>query len=66
MPKMTRDEVLAELEINPPIEIAWTSKDGTIRDDDGDSIDERQTEEYVWALGPFGSWPETSAWEPRA
>lgn len=28
---------------------------------DGEDIDKRQAEPWVWALGPFGSWPETLA-----
>ena len=57
---MTPAEALALLDIQPPREVAWTSKDGTLRDDDGDKIDPRQAEPWVWALGPFGSWPETA------
>ena len=47
------------LAVQEPIEVAWTSKDGTQRADDGDEIDPRQTVPWVMALGPFGSWPET-------
>lgn len=56
---MTPEEVLAALDVQDAIPVAWTSKDGTLRDDDGDAIDRRQTVPYVWALGPFGSWPTT-------
>ncbi len=56
---MTADEAIALLDVKPAIEVAWTSKDGTKRDDDGDAIDERQTVPWVLAEGPFGTWPET-------
>ena len=58
---MTADEARALLDVQEPIPLAWTSKDGTPRDDDGDAIDHRQTVPWVWAVGPFGSWPETMA-----
>jgi hypothetical protein len=58
---MTPAEAIAALDVQDPVPVAWTSKDGTLRDDDGGTIDTRQTEPWVWALGPFGSWPETAA-----
>lgn len=45
------------LDVQPAREVAFTSRDGTRRDEDGASIDARQAEPWVWALGPFGSWP---------
>jgi len=56
---MTPEEALKLLDVHEPIEVAWVSKDGTKRDDNGEAIDERQTVPWVWALGPFGSWPVT-------
>lgn len=56
---MTAEEARTLLDVQEPIPVAWTSKDGTKRDDDGNRIDERQTVPWVWALGPFGTWPET-------
>ena len=57
--RVTKDEAVEVLAVNPPIEVAWTSKNGKLRDDDGNEIDERQTVPWVWALGPYGSWPMT-------
>lgn len=56
---MTADEAIVMLDVQPAIEVAWTSKDGTKRDDSGRAIDKRQTVPWVWAEGPFGTWPET-------
>lgn len=56
---LTADEAIALLDIRPAIPVAWTSKDGTLRDDNGRKIDKRQAGPWVWAKGPFGSWPET-------
>ncbi len=56
---ITSEQARRLLCIQDPIEVAWTSRDGTLRDDDGDPIDERQTVPWVMKLGPFGSWPST-------
>lgn len=56
---MTQDDVIRELDIQPPREVAWTSKSGRLMDDEGDRIDERETVPYTWALGPYGSWVVT-------
>jgi len=57
--KLTAAEARALLVTYEPVEVAWTSKDGTRRDDDGESIDERCLVPWVMALGPYGSWPAT-------
>lgn len=54
---MTPAEVLAELEVCAAVPVAWTSKDGTLRDDGGGSIEPAEAGRHAWALGPFGSWP---------
>ncbi len=59
MSKLTREQARELIVVREPQEVAWTSKDGTLRDDDGDPIDERCTVPHTWALGPFGSWPAT-------
>lgn len=57
---LTADEAIALLDIQPATEVAWTSKDGTKRDDDGNAIDERETVPWVRADGPGDdTWPET-------
>lgn len=60
-PRVISAEVaIVMLDVQPAREVAWTSKDGTLRDDDGDAIDPRQAVPWVWAIGPFGTWPETA------
>ena len=54
-------EARAMLEVREPIEVAIRLRDGGLLDVHGDSIDERCTEPWVMALGPFGSWPCTLA-----
>lgn len=56
---MTPAEVLAELEVCAAVPVAWTSKDGALRDDEGSRIEPAQAERHTYALGPFGSWPVT-------
>lgn len=49
------------LDVQPARVAAFVARDGKKRDEDGGVIDDRQTEPWVWALGPFGSWPCTVA-----
>lgn len=58
MPTVDRETAIELLDVQPARVVAMTAKSGTLLDDDGDSIDPRQTVPWVWALGPFGSWPE--------
>lgn len=55
--ELTSAEARQLLDVQEPHKVAWTSKDGTKRDDDGDEIDDRKLKPWVLALGPFGSWP---------
>ena len=59
MPELDYAAAVALLDVQPACPIAMTNKDGRHFDEDGDEIDARQTEPWVWALGPFGSWPCT-------
>lgn len=58
MPSIDRETAIGLLDVQPARVVAMTAKSGTLLDDEGDSIDPRQTVPWVWALGPFGSWPE--------
>lgn len=59
MPSVDRETAIELLDVQPARVVAMTAKSGTLLDEDGDTIDPRQTEPWVWALGPYGSWPET-------
>lgn len=49
------------LSVHEPLAVAFRTDAGKLLDADGEEIDKRQAEPWVWALGPFGSWPETLA-----
>jgi hypothetical protein len=57
MPSVDRETAIALLDVQPARVVAITTADGTLFDEDGDAIDQRQTVPWVMALGPFGSWP---------
>jgi hypothetical protein len=58
MPSIDRETAIALLDVRPACVVAMTDLDGKLLDEGGSIIDERQLVPWVWALGPFGSWPE--------